>query len=90
MKIDFEFQSKYGVYRDALHLPDNHGMTDAQIEAMKQERFDKWIDAVENPPEPEGPPKEVTVADETYTLLEGTPPAGAKLVEVDGHWYYKV
>ena len=90
MKIDFEFQSKYGVYRDALHLPEGHTFTDAQIEAVKQERFDNWLNVVENPPEPEGPAKEVTVADEVYTLLEGTPPSGAKLVEVDGHWYYKV
>jgi hypothetical protein len=25
-----------------------------------------------------------------YQKLEGVPPAGAKLVEVEGVWYYKV
>jgi hypothetical protein len=49
MKIDFEFESAYGVFRDALHLPDDHGMSDAEISAMKQQRFDNWI-AIVNPP----------------------------------------
>lgn len=50
IKIDFEFESKYGVFRDALHLPDDHGMTDEQIAAMKQQRFDNWIAIIEAPP----------------------------------------
>lgn len=49
IKIDFEFDSTYGVFRDALHLPDDHGLSDAEIEAMKQQRFDNWL-AVVNPP----------------------------------------
>ena len=49
IKIDFEFESKYGVYRDALHLPDDHGMNDEQIAAMKQQRFDNWIAVIETP-----------------------------------------
>ena len=49
MKIDFEFDSPYGVFRDALHLPDDHGMSDSEISAMKQQRFDNWI-AIVNPP----------------------------------------
>ena len=50
MKIDFEFDSQYGVFRDALHLPDDHGMTDDEIQAMKQQRFDNWIAIVTAPP----------------------------------------
>lgn len=50
VKIDFEFESKYGVFRDALHLPEDHGMTDEQIDAMKQQRFDNWIAIIEAPP----------------------------------------
>ena len=50
LKIDFEFDSQYGVFRDALHLPENHGMTDAEIQAMKQQRFDNWIAIVTAPP----------------------------------------
>jgi len=50
LKIDFEFDSQYGVFRDALHLPENHGMTDAEIQTMKQQRFDNWIAIVTAPP----------------------------------------
>jgi hypothetical protein len=55
MKIDFEFTTPYGVFRDALYLDDNHQLTEAEINALKQERLDNWLDAVENPPtsEPE-------------------------------------
>lgn len=49
MKIDFEFQTAYGLFRDALHLPDDHGLTDEQIGAMKQQRLDNWIAVVEAP-----------------------------------------
>lgn len=55
MKIDFEFDTQYGIYRDALHLPDNHAFTDAEIEAMKQERVDNWIAIVSAPPVEELP-----------------------------------
>jgi hypothetical protein len=51
IKIDFEFDSPYGVFRDALHLPDDHGLSEAQIEAMKQQRFDYWL-AFVTPQEP--------------------------------------
>lgn len=43
IKIDFEFETPYGKFADALHLPDDHGMTDEAIEAMKAERRDNWI-----------------------------------------------
>ena len=49
MKIDFEFDSTYGVFRDALHLPDDHGLSDAEIEAMKQQRLANWLNIIENP-----------------------------------------
>ena len=50
VKIDFEFDSPYGVFRDALHLPEDHGMSDVEIAAMKQQRFDNWIAIVTAPP----------------------------------------
>jgi hypothetical protein len=43
MKIDFEFDTAHGMFRDALHLPDDHTFPDAEIEAMKQQRVDNWI-----------------------------------------------
>lgn len=51
MRIVFEFTTAYGVFRDALHLDDDHTFTDDQIAAMKQERLDNWLFVVENPPE---------------------------------------
>lgn len=39
----------YGTFRDALYLPDDHSLTEAEIESMKQQRFDSWIDAINQP-----------------------------------------
>lgn len=88
MKIDFEFDTSHGVFRDALHLPDDHSFTDVEIELMKQQRRDNWIAVVTAPP-PEEVVNTIDIAGETYTKLEGVPPSGAKLVEVSGVWYYK-
>jgi len=49
MIIDFEFDTKYGTFRDALVLPDDHTYTDEELEAMKQTRLDNWIAVVEAP-----------------------------------------
>ena len=49
MKIDFEFQTPHGLFRDALHLPDDHGLGDDAIEALKAERRDNWIAVVTAP-----------------------------------------
>ena len=58
MKIDFEFQTPHGMFRDALHLPNDHTFTDAEIEAMKQQRVDNWIVVVTAPPVEEVTPVE--------------------------------
>ena len=50
VKIDFSFHSQYGTFADALHLPDDHGLSDEQIEAMKQQRLDNWIAVITAPP----------------------------------------
>lgn len=52
VKIDFEFDSQYGKFADALHLPDDHGLSNAQIEALKQERLDNWLAILNAPQEP--------------------------------------
>lgn len=52
MKIDFEFQTQYGKFADALWFPDDQVPDDATIEAMKQQRLDNWIDSILNPPPP--------------------------------------
>lgn len=55
MKIDFEFQTEHGLFRDALHLFDNHNLSEEQLQAMKEQRRDAWIAVVSAPPveEPE-------------------------------------
>jgi len=50
MKIDFEFTTPHGLFRDALHLADDHTFTNEEIQVMKQERVDNWIAAVTAPP----------------------------------------
>ena len=37
-------------FSDALWLADDHGLSDAEIETMKQARYDKWRDFIDNPP----------------------------------------
>lgn len=62
IKIDFEFNTPHGLFRDALHLPEDHTLTVEEIEAMKQRRVDNWIAIVTAPPveEPvEAPTEEV-------------------------------
>lgn len=49
IKIDFEFDTKHGKYRDALYLPEDHTFSESEIQAMKEQRRDNWINAVENP-----------------------------------------
>ena len=49
VSIEFEFNTPYGAFRDALVLPDDHGLSDAELDAMKQQRLDNWL-AVVIPP----------------------------------------
>lgn len=49
MKIDFSFDTPYGKFADALHLSDDHTLTDIEIEAMKQQRLDNWFAIVTAP-----------------------------------------
>jgi hypothetical protein len=60
MKIDFSFDTPHGKFADALHLPDDHGFSEAEIQAMKEQRRDNWIAVVTAPPveaEPEPEPE---------------------------------
>jgi hypothetical protein len=61
MKIEFEFKTPHGLYRDALHLAEDHSFTDEEIQAMKQERVDNWIAIVSAPPIEESAPDYIEV-----------------------------
>jgi hypothetical protein len=60
IEVKFTLSQPDGRYKfsDTLLLADDHGLTDAEIEAMKQARYDKWYDFITNPP---------PVVDETVT-----------------------
>lgn len=95
MKIDFEFTTKHGIFRDAIYLPENHNLTQQEIDVLKQQRLDSWIAIVEAPPvevveEVVVTPATIEIAGEVYQKLEGVPQSGAKLIEVNGTWYFKV
>lgn len=68
MKIDFEFTTQYGIFRDALYLDDNHALSEAEINALKQERLDNWLYSVENPPELE--PETVEIDGVLYEKID--------------------
>lgn len=54
IRIIFEkTHDTYGVFRDALYLPEDHAFTDIELEDMKQQRFDNWIAAIIAPPSEE-------------------------------------
>lgn len=68
IKIDFEVDTKYGRYRDALYLPEDHGMSDEQISTLQQERVSNWLYAIENPPSVE--PETVEIDGVLYEKVE--------------------
>lgn len=41
--IEFEIVHEGMTLRDAIMLPDDHDLTDEQIEQIKQKRFADWI-----------------------------------------------
>lgn len=49
MEIVFTlFHPVYGQFTDCLRLPDDHGLDEAQIENLKQQRFDNWVSHILN------------------------------------------
>jgi len=50
MKIDFEYDTKYGKFSDSLNLPDDQIYTEAEIEGMKETRRDAWVSYIDNAP----------------------------------------
>lgn len=53
VSIDFEITKDGYTFRDAIVLPDDHGLSEEQIEAIKQKRFDDWYAIVTAPQEEE-------------------------------------
>ena len=51
IKIVFEFETQHGVFRDAILLSDDHGLSDEEIDAIKQQRLNNWLTVIETPQE---------------------------------------
>jgi len=51
IRIDFEIIKDDMTFRDAIVLPTDHGFSNADIESMKQKRFDEWHKIVTTPAE---------------------------------------
>lgn len=49
MKIDFEFNTPYGKFADALYFADDSIPDEATLETLKQERLNNWVNAIQNP-----------------------------------------
>ena len=51
--VTIPFEKTDGTYtlRDAIVLPDDSNLTDAEIEAIKEERWNNWITIITTPSE---------------------------------------
>ena len=76
--INFEMGNEPHVYNGTLVLPRNRRFLSAEIESMKQQQYEEWLNIVNPPSEPE------PVA-ELPTLI-GHPEI---FIEVDGVRYYR-
>ena len=57
VKIDFELDSEFGKYRDAIVLDDGHGLSEEQIDELKQQRLASWTTAIVAAMEAAEPPE---------------------------------
>jgi hypothetical protein len=73
IKIAFTKSEGDLVYSDALYLELDHTFTETEIEAMKQERFDNWLNFLKNPPTqiiPVGNYEDIEKTGNTDTVFE--------------------
>jgi len=43
IKIEFEQNYQGHIFKDAIVLPSDHGLTDAEIEQIKNQRLVDWV-----------------------------------------------
>ena len=53
VKIKFEFIYEGQMFWDAVVLPDNPGLSDADIDGIKLKRFEDWKESIKPTDEPE-------------------------------------
>lgn len=50
MNLIFEVETKYGIFKSSLNVKD--GASSEEIEQIKTNLVNSWIEMIENPPEP--------------------------------------
>ena len=73
IKIEFQFETQYGNFHDALYLPEDHTYTEEQIIEMQLTRLNNWTYAIENPtqnPLEEPKPETVEIDGVVYEKVE--------------------
>lgn len=50
MNLIFEVETKYGIFKSSLNVKD--GTSSEEIEQIKTNLVNSWIEMIENPPEP--------------------------------------
>lgn len=67
IKIPFEVETKYGVYKDCLYFEDEKykSLSEDEIEKMKQDRVNAWISVIETPVTEENT-KEQLISEQAY------------------------
>jgi hypothetical protein len=71
MIINFQIPTQLGLYSDTLILPDDVEFTEQDIELLKQERVDAWLNYMANPPIVIGPPPEEILQNEGFATSSG-------------------
>jgi hypothetical protein len=56
IQIRFTFDTEFGPFSDALYLPEDHTLTDAEVESLKQERLTNWLSIITAPAVEDTPP----------------------------------
>jgi len=54
MIINFQFDTEYGRFSDAIHLEDNHTLSENDIEEIKQQRLTNFINVIKASEEVDG------------------------------------
>ncbi len=78
MQIRFSYETKYGMFSDALNLPDDHTFTEEELTAMKEQRRDAWVAYIDSTQVSEQTEEEIIqevsqlIAEETLQATEPT------------------
>lgn len=78
MQIRFSYETKYGMFSDALNLPDDHTFTEEELTAMKEQRRDNWVAYIDSTQVSEQTEEEIIqevsqlIAEETLQATEPT------------------